>query len=240
MDWQSMATVISKPLILLTDDDHAALAAYKRRLRRHFRLATASSAEDAIGIMQAELPDAVVSDLHMPEMNGVSLLTEVRRMAPKAVRILLTGQPDISHMINAINTGEIFRLLVKPCASDDIIAAIDEGLGRHQPHQPLEIAASFPAVVPETELALTAHASKRAQQRAIPPIVVEWLMRFGAQRWSRGASVYEFDKEGRRRLRSHLGQRLFASIEPWLDAYAVVGGERRVVTVGWRQEKRHH
>jgi response regulator RpfG family c-di-GMP phosphodiesterase len=232
-----MATAISKPLILLTDDDHSALAAYKRRLRRHFRLATASSAQDAIGIMQAELPDAVVSDLHMPEMNGVSLLTEVRRMAPKAVRILLTGQPDVSHMINAINTGEIFRLLVKPCASDDIIAAIDEGLGRHQPS---DMASSFAPAASEAELALTAHASKRAQQRAIPPIVVEWLMRFGAQRWSRGASVYEFDKEGRRRLRSHLGQRLFASIEPWLDAYAVVGGERRVVTVGWRQEKRHH
>jgi ActR/RegA family two-component response regulator len=231
-----MATAISKPLILLTDDDHATLAAYKRRLRRHFRLATASSAEDAIGIMQSELPDAVISDLHMPVMNGVSLLTEVRRMAPKAVRILLTGQPDVPHMINAINTGEIFRLLVKPCASDDIISAIDEGLGRHQP---AELPSGLSAVLPEQELALTEHASKRAQQRAIPPIVVEWLMRFGAQRWSRGASVYEFDKEGRRRLRRHLGQRLFASIEPWLDAYAVVGGERRVVTVGWRQEKRH-
>jgi response regulator RpfG family c-di-GMP phosphodiesterase len=232
-----MATASSKPLILLTDDDHSALAAYKRRLRRHFRLATASSAQDAIGIMQAELPDAVVSDLHMPEMNGVSLLTEVRRMAPKAVRILITGQPDVPHMVNAINTGEIFRLLVKPCASDDIVAAIDEGLGRHQPS---DMTSGFSPAPSEAELALTAHASKRAQQRAIPPIVVEWLMRFGSQSWSRGASVYMFEKESRRRLRSHLGQRLFTSIEPWLDAYAVVGGGRKVVTVGWRQEKRRH
>ncbi len=227
-----MATTTSKPLILLTDDDHATLAAYKRRLRRHFRLATASSAQEAIGILQLELPDAVVSDLHMPKMNGVSLLTEVRRLAPKAVRILLTGQPDVPHMVNAINTGEIFRLLLKPCNSEDIIAAIDDGLGRHQPS---DVSSNLPPLTSDADLALTAHAAKRAQQRAIPPIVVEWLMRFGAQRWSRGASVYEFDKEGRRRLRRHLGQRLFSSIEPWLDAYAVVGDERRVVTVGWRE-----
>ena len=71
MDRLAMATTTSKPLILLTDDDHATLAAYKRRLRRHFRLATASSAQEAIGILQLELPDAVVSDLHMPKMNGV-------------------------------------------------------------------------------------------------------------------------------------------------------------------------
>ena len=227
---------MSNPLILLTDDDQAVLAAYRRRLRRHFRLITARSGEEAIDVMQSELPDAVISDLHMPAMNGVSLLTEVRRIAPKAVRILLTGQPDLAHVINAVNTGEIFRLLMKPCSSDAIIAAVDEGLGRHRPSD-MQGAAGM--VVPEADLALTMHASKRVQQRAIPPIVVEWLMRFGAQRWSRGASVYAFDKEGRRRLRGHIGQKLFASIEHWLDAYAVVGGEQQIITVGWRQQKRH-
>jgi len=229
-----MAKALSRPLILLIDDDQATLAGYRRHLRRHFRLVMARGGQEALNIMQSELPDAVVSDLHMPCMNGVSLLTEVRHLAPKAVRILLTGQPDLTHVISAVNTGEIFRLLVKPCPSEVMIAAIDEGLGRHRP---ADLACRpDPTVIPEPDLTL--HASKRAQQRAIPPIVVEWLMRFGEQRWSRGASVYAFDKEGRRRLRRHIGQRVFASIEHWLDAYAVVGGDQQVVTVGWRLQKR--
>lgn len=227
---------MSKPLILLTDDDPSILAAYRRHLRRPFRLATAGSGREAIDIMQSEMPDAVVSDLHMPMMNGIALLSEVRRMAPKAVRILLTGQPDLSHTIEAINTGEVFRLLVKPCPSASIVAAIDDGLGRAPSPNATGVLGDLAS---KTDFALTVHASKRVQQRAIPPIVIEWLIRFGAQRWSRGASVYEFDKDGRRRLRRHIGQRLFASVEQWLDAYAVVGGEQRVVTAGWRQQRRH-
>jgi ActR/RegA family two-component response regulator len=227
---------MSKPLILLTDDDPATLAAYRRHLRRHFRLVTAGDGREAIDIIQAEMPDAVVSDLHMPMMNGISLLTEVRRMVPKALRILLTGQPDLVHAIEAINTGEVFRLLVKPCPSGAIVAAIEDGLGRSPS---VNVAGGLGGIATATDPTLTVHASTRMQQRAIPPIMIEWLMRFGAQRWSRGASVYEFDKDSRRRLRRHIGQRLFSSVEQWLGAYVVVGGEQRVVTAGWRQRRRH-
>jgi DNA-binding NtrC family response regulator len=125
-------TTMSKPLILLIDDDPATLAGYSRHLRRHFRLITAGSGREAIDVMQSELPDVVVSDLHMPQMNGVTLLTEVRRLAPKALRILLTGQPDLAYAIEAINSGEVFRFLVKPCSSKGIIATIDDGLGRRR------------------------------------------------------------------------------------------------------------
>ncbi|MEM8950721.1 MAG: response regulator [Pseudomonadota bacterium] len=227
---------MSKPLILLTDDDPATLAAYRRHLRRHFRLITAGSGQEALSVIQSEIPDAVVSDLHMPALNGIALLTEVRRIAPNALRILLTGEPDMTYAIDAINSGEVFRFLVKPCSSKAIIATIDEGLGRRQSSA---AASAVADCLPSSDLDLSVHASNRAQQRAIPPIIIEWLMRFGTQRWSRGASVYEFDKNSRRRLRRHIGQRLFASVEHWLDAYTVVGDGRRVVTVGWRQARQH-
>ena len=227
---------MSKPLVLLTDDDAATLAAYRRHLRRHFRLITAGSGREAIDVMQSEIPDVVVSDLHMPELNGITLLTEVRRIAPKALRILLTGEPDLTYAIEAINSGEVFRFLVKPCSSKAIIATIDEGLGRRRLSGTASGMTDFTV---EPDLALTAHASSRVQQRSIPPIIIEWLMRFGIQRWSRGAAVYEFDKDSRRRLRRHIGQRLFASVEHWLDAYTVIGDRRQVVTVGWRQQRRH-
>jgi DNA-binding NtrC family response regulator len=222
---------MTKPLILLTDDDHAVVAGYKRHLRQHYRLVTASGGREAVDVMQSEMPDAVVSDLHMPMMNGVSVLSEARRLAPKALRILLTGQPQLDNTIDAINKGEIYKLLLKPCPTEAIIKTIDEGLRRRLSSG----SSSLPSESTlEADLVLTAHAATRRQQRAVPPIVIEWLIRFGAQRWSRGAAVYEFDKGSRRRLRRHIGRRLFASIEDLLSAYVVIGDDQRIVTVGWR------
>ncbi len=228
---------MTMPLVLLTDDDKATLVAYKRHLRQHFRIALASSGREALHIIQSEVPDVIVSDLHMPMMNGMALLAEARRLVPTALRILLTGQPDLQNAIEAINTGEVFRLLTKPCPSKAIVAAIDDGLGRRA-------ASAGPndtgGLSVETEPMFTDHALRRAQQRAIPPIVVDWLTQFGSLRWSRGAAVYEFDKECIRRLRRYIGQRLFASVEHFLDAYVVIGGQETIVTVGWRQQRRKH
>lgn len=225
------------PLVLLTDDDKATLVAYKRHLRQHFRLALASSGQEALHIIQAETPDVVISDLHMPMMNGMALLTEARRLAPTALRILLTGKPDLPNAIEAINTGEVFRLLTKPCPSKAIVAAIDDGLARRAASASPNCTGGMSG---EPEPPFTDHAMQRAHQRAIPPIVVDWLTQYGSLRWSRGAAVYEFDKEGKRRLRRYIGQRFFASVEHFLDAYVVVGGQDRIVTVGWRQQRRKH
>jgi len=233
---QKKGGIMTKPLILLTDDDQAVLAGYKRNLRRHFRLVLAGSGHEAIDIMQSEMPDAIVSDLQMPSMNGVSLLAEARRLAPKALRILLTGQPELNNMIDAINTGEIYRLLLKPCPSETIIATIGDGLRRQTPVDPsLSLAGAIDGASQFSDFTLTTHAATRTRQRAIPPIVIEWLLRFGDQRWSRGAAVYEFDKDSRRRLRRHVGRRLFTAIEHLLDAYVVMGEGGCIVTVGWRR-----
>lgn len=81
----------------------------------------------------------------------------------------------------------------------------------------------------------TRHAQARLQQRAIPPIIVELLDRFGASVCSNGAELLFFDRSSRKALRRHLGgDRGFRLIEAWLDVYMVIADSGQVITVGHR------
>ena len=85
----------------------------------------------------------------------------------------------------------------------------------------------------------TRHARYRMQQRAIPPLVVTWLLDFGRARHDHhGGIVYYFDKESRRNLERTVGSRIVARLWDYLDAYAVstTSGDR-VVTVGHRDRR---
>lgn len=107
----------SKPRVLFVDDEPDLLSAVVRSLRsEHFEVATASSGLGALEMLRTKGPFAVVvSDLQMPEMDGVALLRNARKLFPDTVRVLFTGQPDMERAIAAVNEGEIFRFMTKPC-----------------------------------------------------------------------------------------------------------------------------
>ncbi len=75
------------------------------------------------------------------------------------------------------------------------------------------------------------------QRRCIPPIVVEWLDRFGSRTRHKGAEVRFFDKRSRRALERHLGSAVYRRVEDYLDTYAVIGEGRQVITVAHRQQR---
>jgi hypothetical protein len=80
------------------------------------------------------------------------------------------------------------------------------------------------------------HARRRLQQRAIPPMMIDLLLDFGATQRCGGAEHVFFDKAGRRRLQAHLGgARGLKAIESWLNVYAIVGDNGRIVTVAHRR-----
>ena len=121
----------SKDRVLLVDDEPNMLAASSRVLRNDFNVRTANSGAAALDTLRRDGPFAViVSDLRMPGMDGVTMLRRARTAAPDAVRILLTGQLDLAHAITAVNQGEIFRFLTKPCPpvilSATLAAAADQ------------------------------------------------------------------------------------------------------------------
>ncbi len=102
--------------ILFVDDEPHVLQSIQRQLRKRFELQTASGGEDALQILRNDGPFAViVSDMRMPGMNGIELLAKVKDIYPDTVRLMLTGNADQETAIEAVNTGQIFRFLTKPC-----------------------------------------------------------------------------------------------------------------------------
>jgi response regulator RpfG family c-di-GMP phosphodiesterase len=118
--------------VLLVDDERAVLDALCRQHRKHFTLATACGAEAGLRAIAQEGPfAAVVSDFKMPGMDGIQFLTKVKEIAPDAIRIMLTGQADLRVSVEAVNRGNIFRFLTKPCNPEDFRSCIDAALEQY-------------------------------------------------------------------------------------------------------------
>ena len=118
-----------KPQILCVDDDPRLLEGLQLILRREYEVHVATSGELALQKLR-ELQNlaVVVSDMRMPKMDGAAFLHEMVVRRPDATRILLTGQADRDEAIRAVNQGQIFRFLTKPCPQDQLKSAIDAGV----------------------------------------------------------------------------------------------------------------
>ena len=119
--------------ILFVDDEANVLAGYQRQLHRHFDVETALGGPRGVELVSERGPYAVVvTDMRMPKMDGVQFLAQVRQIAPDTVRIILTGQADLQSAIDAVNSGQIFRFLTKPCAPEHLHQALLAGLEQHR------------------------------------------------------------------------------------------------------------
>ncbi|MEM7307409.1 MAG: HD domain-containing phosphohydrolase [Planctomycetota bacterium] len=119
-------TTSSSCRVLLVDDEQALLDALQRTYRKRFRFSTACGGPAGLEAIQNDGPfDVVVSDYQMPEMNGAAFLSRVAEVAPESVRIMLTGNADLQTAIDAVNTGQVFRFLTKPCDPDVFTQGID-------------------------------------------------------------------------------------------------------------------
>ena len=115
--------------ILFVDDDEKILNGIDRQLGDDFDLSLALGPRSALEMLDEEGPFAVVvSDMRMPEINGVELLRRVREKSPNTVRMILTGYAELNSTIAAINEGHIFRFLAKPCSPEDLAHSLNDGL----------------------------------------------------------------------------------------------------------------
>lgn len=119
--------------ILLVDDEQRVLHGYMRSLRRKYRLDIASSGAEALKMIEHNGPYAVVvSDMRMPGMNGLELLTAIKEKQPDTVRIMLTGNADQKTAVDAVNKGEVFKFLTKPCSNEVMAEALESGLSNYR------------------------------------------------------------------------------------------------------------
>jgi putative two-component system response regulator len=102
--------------ILFVDDEPLLLDSVLRNFKAKFPLETAGSGPEGLKKIKERGPFAVVvSDFRMPGMDGVSFMEQVAVLSPATVRIMLTGAADLRTAMRAINEGNIFRFLTKPC-----------------------------------------------------------------------------------------------------------------------------
>ncbi len=125
-----------RPKVMLVDDEPHVTAALQRGLRREpYDIVTAHSADEALEVMDQERIDVVVSDERMPNMLGSEFLSVVRRDYPDTVRIILTGEASLDAAMRAINEGQVYSFLSKPCDDGELTQAIAGGLGQRATRQ---------------------------------------------------------------------------------------------------------
>nr|WP_275406343.1 SpoIIE family protein phosphatase [Pseudodesulfovibrio sp. JC047] len=118
---------------MFVDDEPEVLRSFKLLLRKKYRIETMSSPSEALEhIKNSEEFAIVVSDLRMPEMDGIQFLVQVRNQSPETIRIMLTGFADVDAALSAVNEGRIFRFLEKPTNKKTLIATLEAGLRQYR------------------------------------------------------------------------------------------------------------
>ncbi len=130
-------TETSTTWILMVDDEPNILDGYRRALHGRFQLVTANSGADGLAVVKHAVElgtpfSVVVSDMMMPTMNGAEFLGQVKKIDPDAVQLLLSGQADLASTIDAVNRGNLFRFLTKPCGAAELETALIAAVEQHR------------------------------------------------------------------------------------------------------------
>jgi response regulator RpfG family c-di-GMP phosphodiesterase len=117
--------------ILFVDDEPNILASLRRLFRDSgFSVRIADSAATGLKVLENEQIDLVMSDLHMPQMDGARFLALVRERWPQSVRMLMTGHGDAALIAQAVNNGEVDRCIAKPWNDDEIVSEVRAAIER--------------------------------------------------------------------------------------------------------------
>jgi len=113
--------------VLYVDDEENNLNSFRAALRRNYNIYTALSGEEGIEILSKTDIHVIVTDQRMPHMTGVQFLQHIPD-AQDNVKIILTGFSDMESIIEAINTGKVYRYITKPWDKDELKITIDNAI----------------------------------------------------------------------------------------------------------------
>jgi response regulator RpfG family c-di-GMP phosphodiesterase len=116
--------------ILIVDDEESIRTMLAGFLRsRGFDAETAADAAQALALLEQQPFDLVLSDVNMPGMNGIELLSRIRRSHAAVGVLMLTGCEDVSMAVDAMKSGAL-DYVQKPFDLDEVVALIRDALGR--------------------------------------------------------------------------------------------------------------
>jgi len=119
--------------ILIVDDDPVCLTAFSSILGEHFHVDTAESGVQALARLDPAEPYAVViSDMYMPDMDGIDFLAQVGRISPSSVKIMLTGHADLETAMAAVNRSHVFGFFSKSCQPLALVDTVRAAMAQHR------------------------------------------------------------------------------------------------------------
>ncbi|MBP0020899.1 MAG: SpoIIE family protein phosphatase [Cyanobacteria bacterium SBLK] len=123
-----MSQVSSKKLkLMVVDDEPDNLDLLYRTFRRDFKVFKADGALSALETLEKEGEMAIIiSDQRMPVMNGTEFLSKTVERFPETIRILLTGYTDVEDLVDAINSGKVFKYITKPWSPENLKAVVQQ------------------------------------------------------------------------------------------------------------------
>lgn len=117
-----------KHKILIIDDEAANLRLLRRVLGDDYETFSAQSGQEGLEIMKDEDVSLIITDQRMPGMSGVQVLEASQKIRPDAIKILLTGYTDIQALIDAINSGNVYKYIQKPWDAEDLKLTVKRAL----------------------------------------------------------------------------------------------------------------
>jgi class 3 adenylate cyclase len=112
------------PLLYVDDEEHN-LISFEATFRKEYKVYTAKSAEEGIAAMRENDIKLVITDQRMPDMTGIQFLEKIAPEYPDTIRMILTGFSDIGVIIEAINSGRVFRYITKPWDENELRMTIE-------------------------------------------------------------------------------------------------------------------
>jgi len=115
------------PLVLYVDDERPNRIVFEQSVKTEFRIKTAPDAKTALEMLAVEDAAVLVTDIRMPEMDGLDLLRIVKQRHPQTLRMVITAFSDIDPILKAINEGLVARYIIKPFDRDEVMQALRWG-----------------------------------------------------------------------------------------------------------------
>ncbi len=118
--------------ILLVDDEEANVRLLRRVLSDEYDTVEALSGQDGLNLLKEHDISLIITDQRMPGMTGVQLLKESLAVRPDAMRILLTGYTDVQALIDAINSGHVYKYVPKPWDRDELKVTVKRAIETYE------------------------------------------------------------------------------------------------------------